>query len=253
MNTGGYARGMDGRYWLSALAAFARSARRPGFLADVARSGLTLERQGKAPVVSMLGAYPEIAGLTVDLGAISFRKQNMDPLERFFLAALVALRQPTLIFEIGTFDGSTTLLLARNAPGAQVLTLDLGADQFGQATVRAEADNVRAGGIGSKFIGTPEAMRITQLFGDSRSFDFEDWYGRADLVVIDGGHEYDRASADTRTAQQLVNSGGVIVWDDYLPQWPGVVRAVDETGASAVHIARTGLAVLDEKIDASRP
>jgi len=42
----------------------------------------------------MLDLYPEIEGLTVDLGSISFRRQNLDPLERFFLAALVALRQP---------------------------------------------------------------------------------------------------------------------------------------------------------------
>jgi predicted O-methyltransferase YrrM len=220
------------RYWFSALAAFARAARRRGFLADVLRSGLTLEQEGRAQVVPMLDAYPEIEGLTVDLGSISFRRQNMDPLERFFLAALAALRQPKLIFEIGTFDGATTLLLARHAPDARVFTLDLATDQ--------------------SHIGTPEGARITQLFGDSRNFDFQQWHGTADLVVVDAGHEYDRARADTRTAQRLVNSGGVIVWDDYVPRWPGVVRAVDETGASTVRIARTGLAVMDGRIDTPR-
>jgi predicted O-methyltransferase YrrM len=194
-------------------------------------------------VVHLLDAFPEVEELEVDIGRTRFRRSNLDPYERFAVGSLATLRQPLRIFEIGTYDGATTLLLARCAPKAEVFTLDLPQSAADAATVAMEVENAKAG-VGSLFAGQEAATRITQLFGDSRSFDFSPWFDSIDLVLIDGGHEYEVVSADTATAKKLLNPRrGVAVWDDYMPGWPGVVRAVDESGLSVFSIAGTDLAV----------
>ncbi len=53
-----------------------------------------------------------------------------------------------------------------------------------------ETENAKAG-VGSLFAGQEAAARITQLLGDSLSFDFSPWFNSIDLVLIDGGHEYE--------------------------------------------------------------
>lgn len=238
---------MDARYWANAVSAFVRHAREREFLMRVARSGLDADTQPRAETVFMLDRYPEITNLTIDTGPFSYGRSNQDPMERFFLAVLCRLAQPKRIFEIGTFDGSTTRLLAAQAPDAEVFTIDLPADDAKKATVVEEAAHTAAGSVGKRFRDQPEATRIEQLLGDSRTFDFSPWFHSIDLVVVDGGHTYDCAFADTRSALQMLAPGGVIVWDDYVPGWPDVVRAVDETRLPVIHVARTGLAVYDTR------
>jgi predicted O-methyltransferase YrrM len=198
------------------------------------------------PETSLQALYPEATGLAVDFGLVTFRESNLDPSEQFSLVAIARIRHPATIFEIGTFDWATTLLLARNLPSARILTLDLNPADAGAGTVQGEIDNLTRGGVGSCFAGMPEANRITQLLGDSRTFDFSPWHGAVDLVVIDAGHDYENAAADTATAFRLLRRGGAIVWDDYTHGWPGVVRAVHECGRDFARIAGTHLAVYDE-------
>jgi predicted O-methyltransferase YrrM len=239
---------MDARYWANAIASFVRNARQPGFLPNVARSGLSADIDLKAPSRDLLDLYPEVEGMSVGLGTISYRRSNLDPMGQFALVSIAQLRQPETIFEIGTFVGATTLLLARACPSARILTIDLDPALASMATVDAERDNARSG-IGSCFTDAPEGARIEQILGDSRLFDFSPWYGTVDLVLVDGGHEYECVRADTATAFRLLRPGGVIVWDDYeATTWPGVVQAVDETGCQVFRIAKTDLAVHDERV-----
>jgi hypothetical protein len=76
------------------------------------------------------------------------------------LAYIMRVLRPQLIFEIGTFVGRTTRLLALNAPPtSQILTLDLYPEQVKHK-------------IGEAFHGTAESEHITQLHGNSQSFNF---------------------------------------------------------------------------------
>lgn len=233
---------MDLGYWSGAASSFARNLRTAGFAREVATAGLVRDQRPAAPTRFVLDAFPELEGLSVDLGEISYRRSNLDPMEQFALSALCQARHPKVVFEIGTYDGASTLLLARNAPEARVVTLDLPPDESDEATVAEEVRNASQG-AGSRFHGTPEEARIEQLLGDSRVFDFSPWYGTVDLVLVDAGHEYDCASADSRNALKLLAPGGMVVWDDYQVGWPGVVRAVDELGLPVVHLASTDFAV----------
>jgi predicted O-methyltransferase YrrM len=238
---------VDIAYWTRAGRSLVRNSRNLSFLLDVARSGIRADERPKAPSLYLLDLYPDAEDLTVDLGAARYRRSNLDPMEQFAVCAIAQLRKPTMVFEFGTFDGATTLLLARNLPSARIVTLDLDRVQAQSATVEDEIANARDG-VGSRFAGSAESARIEQLLGDSRQFDFSPWYGAIDLVIVDAGHDYACASADTTTALRLVRPGGVVVWDDYTTGWPDVVRAVDETGRKIFHLAGTDLAVLDEQV-----
>jgi len=109
----------------------------------------------------------------------------------------------------------------------------------------------RAAGAVQGFLGTDAARKITQLFGDSATFDFSPY--RAELIFVDASHAYDYVRNDSAKALALLaDSRGVIVWHDY-GEWPGVTRALDELAKSDARFAKlrwirgTTLAVLDRR------
>ena len=157
------------------------------------------------------------------------------------------------IIEIGTFDGRTTLNLALNSPShLAVFTLDLPADASAKFALapgeRAFVDKPRSGrhfrDAAPEFAAP--ARRITQLFGDSATFDWSAHFGRAGLVFVDGSHAYDYVRADTDTAARLVANKGVVIWHDY-GVWDGVTRALEDIEASRQlglrHVRGTSLVV----------
>jgi hypothetical protein len=150
-------------------------ARRPRLIREGLRSAVIAVETKAKPV--FVGSYfPATEDVSVDMGHIRWKNSNMDPFERYFLGALCQIRKPRCIFEIGTYDGTTTLLIARNAPQADIFTLDLPQDDARPAAhVSDELEHVERGNVGSGFAHQPEGQRITQLFGDSRTFDFTPW------------------------------------------------------------------------------
>ena len=169
----------------------------------------------------------------------------MNPMETYCLSAICMLKRPRLIFEIGTFDGATTARLAASSPEVEVVTLDL-PDLESEVQKQAAESGEPSLGVGFRYRDTLGAARIRQLFGDSRTFDFGPWYGKADLVLIDGGHDYDTVLSDSSNAVRMLAPAGTIVWDDYGPTWPDVGRAIDDAaamfGLPVVRVAGTELA-----------
>ena len=156
---------------------------------------------------------------------------NVSCLELALLCALARQRRPSEIFEIGTFDGRTTLNLARSAgPEARVWTLDLPAEQAASTAkplVEGEEIFVLKPSSGARFRGEPEASRITQLLGDSAVFDFAPFAGRIDFVFVDGSHARPYVESDTRRAWEICRPGGTICWHDY-GEWPDVTEVMNE-------------------------
>jgi predicted O-methyltransferase YrrM len=235
-------------HWTKALRAIATettsdSRRDFRFTKEWLSFGLAYEDRLKAPMVQLFSLFPAAEGLPIDMGVVAYRTSNINPFELFVVKALATLTEPKRVFEFGTFDGATALELARSAPGAEVLTLDL--PESLASPVVSENENLKGGGVGRCFAGTPEEARITQLRGDSRQFDFSPYFGTVDLILVDAGHEYEVVKADTATALKLAAPGATVVWHDYSPGWPGVVRAIDElVGYDAHHIAGTDFAVV---------
>ncbi len=70
---------------------------------------------------------------------------------------------------------------------------------------------------------------IKQLFGDSANYDFSLYFGKMDVVFIDGSHVSDYVSCDSITAFQLINpERGVVVWHDYGNEFPDVRNAIQK-------------------------
>ncbi len=152
--------------------------------------------------------------VSVQLEAPTNRGGDVSLTELMAIAALVRQRQPQVMLEIGTLDGRTSLNMAANSEeGAHVFTLDL-PDQPGS---------------GARFIGKPLAGKITQLFGDSVTFDYSALLNAVDFIFIDADHSYENVKSDSLHALELLRDGhGCIVWHDYDTwDWSGTTRALN--------------------------
>lgn len=120
-------------------------------------------------------------------------------------------------FEIGTAAGSTALLLAQNSK-QQVFTLDLPLDDEDNefALLRLESDDsVLAGRKRAELIRDHPNEDITELLGDSATFDFYPYQNRIGLFFIDGAHSYEYVQSDTINACTCCTNDGIIIWDDF--------------------------------------
>ncbi|MFA5795150.1 MAG: class I SAM-dependent methyltransferase [Candidatus Brocadiia bacterium] len=180
---------------------------------------------------------------------------NASLLEIMTINKLITRHQPRRIFEIGTFDGRTTINMAVSAPAeAKIHTLDLPKEQISTTKlpiVQGDKLYIDKNRSGSRYIGRPEANKITQLYGDSATFDFNPYFNSIDFVFIDGSHAYDYILNDSRIGLKLLrNNRGIILWHDY-GVWEGVTRALNELLAGNAdfkelkHIEGTSLAYLN--------
>jgi len=170
--------------------------------------------------------------------------------ELAFIAALSRKTKPRVVVEIGTFDGNTTLQLALNTPSeARIYTLDLPIDAGGNS----ENDEGDVKYITSsrrynlRFKGTAVESKITQCYGNSLTFDFGKFTtnGKPQLIFIDAGHSYECVRNDSEKALKILDSHGIIIWQDYSADWPGVFRYLGELCRThrLLHISGTSLVV----------
>lgn len=204
--------------------------RHRGLLADIARHfGYDYHSGVKPRLTRMRVADVVDSSRPIRLLEIEAMNGNVSLLELTVLASAAARRDVQTIFEIGTFNGRTTVNLAANAQRARVYTLDLPVTSGSDTSLRAEpADRAyMPNGRAAAFDGAAEAQRITQLRGDSARFDFTPFMGMIDLCFVDGAHSYEYVINDSLRALDLMHRGGVIFWHDY-GVWSGVTQALDE-------------------------
>ena len=60
---------------------------------------------------------------------------------------------------------------------------------------------------------------------------------QADLIYLDGSHEYEDVKADLEAYWQLLRPGGVMFGDDYCEYWQGVIDAVGEFASKRLDLA----------------
>jgi hypothetical protein len=159
------------------------------------------------------------------------------------------------MFEFGTCTGHTTYLWARNSPPeAKVVTLTLAPEQI--ATYQADGsdhpqsfDHAKEASVYTSFryTGTAVEGKVTQLYGDSKTFDEAPYLGAFDLIFIDGSHALSYVKSDTAKAFRMLKPGGLVFWHDYTPLKGrgtiGVYNYLNELSKTLplVHLNRTTL------------
>jgi predicted O-methyltransferase YrrM len=171
--------------------------------------------------------WPGIESITaqVRVGQSGF---ELPPAERLVLDALVRFKAPHTIFELGTWTGSSTVLLADAAPhGATVHTIDLPEENFSGKNGWWGSNG--SGMVGQEFNGKPEYEdRIVSHRADLAAFDVTPFRSVVELVFIDDGHTYEDVRRDSQIGLEMVSPGGCVVWDDYAAPHSGSVRALNE-------------------------
>ena len=188
--------------------------------------------------------FPGLWDHTIQLGQCGWRLGHpFNDNGLIFLCHLAAAGYRPIV-EFGTFDGRTSFNLALNAGDSDVTTIDLPAAD--------DRSNVEERGYGAYDSGAcirrapaDVRARIRAIKGDSRAVDLSHLYGTIGMVFIDGGHDEEVCRHDTEVALKLARPGGVVIWDDYTPYWPGVRKVVEDVALHRAlwHFPRLGFVV----------
>ncbi len=164
------------------------------------------------------------------------RYGQVDFNELAIISAIISIRNPSVIFEFGRFDGLTTLCLAQSAPNAQIYTLDLpdGVIDTKLPSDRAEyaKDAPKIARQRWKSYGVYD--QITEILIDSASFKPADHFngaliGKVGFIFIDANHNYEYVLIDTKSSNRMLSPDGMLMWHDYFKRsFPGVTAYLAE-------------------------
>jgi predicted O-methyltransferase YrrM len=171
------------------------------------------------------------------------------------LAALTRKKAPKRIFEIGTFEGLSTVVFLRNA-GYRTLMDTLDLPHGNKEIVRTER-SFAAHSIAHDYVSGHLIDRFSirerarTHFGDSAIFDFKPFHGAIDLFFVDGAHTEDYVASDSCRAFECINDGGWVLWHDcFTPQVMKVLKQIAQD-TRLYQIRGTNLALATRKPDAS--
>lgn len=157
---------------------------------------------------------------------------------------VIAETRPALIVEVGTWKGASAIHMAQVARrlgiATQILCIDtwLGAREmwdnradkkrFGSLRLKhgyprlyyTFLANVVRHGLQGVITPFPQTSLIAARWLAARRI-------QADLIYVDGSHDEWDVAADLMSFWPMLRAGGVMFGDDYEPNWPGVMRAVD--------------------------
>ncbi len=157
---------------------------------------------------------------------------------------LIKKINPKLIIEIGSWKGLSAIEMADHIKtlniDSKIICIDtwLGAQEFWTTLSNTEERNLMFKNgypqiyyqFLSNVVHTNNQNIITPLpLPSSIAYKVLEYHGiKADLIYIDGSHEYQDVLADIKNYLPILNDGGVLFGDDYNELWPGVIKAVNE-------------------------
>ena len=195
-----------------ALRAVGMILRRPALLNRVLSDPDTWERH-VAEKYSMGDGFQQIAfdqlhrESETRIAPVTFLDGGSLPTDLALLRCLAGWFDNCSYFEIGTWRGESVANAA--AVAAECTTLNLSPEEMKER------------GLSSRYIDVHGHFsrgldNVTQLYGNTRSFDFKGLGRKFDLIFIDGDHHYDYVRNDTeQVIAHLVHEKSIIVWHDY--------------------------------------
>jgi predicted O-methyltransferase YrrM len=198
---------------------------------------------GRKPVAAPTAPLPRLPSIAIEdlipdempisLSEMDAHDGNVTLLELVCIVKLARHGAPQACFEIGTFDGRSTLNIARNLPpNAKIHTLDLPRAALHNTRMHIDAREekyVDKASSGVRFSGLGSCNNIVQLYGDSASFDFSPYEDKMEFVFVDGSHIANYVRNDAEVALRLLRGGnGIILFHDYASEhWPDVTTVLD--------------------------
>jgi predicted O-methyltransferase YrrM len=136
-------------------------------------------------------------------------------------------RHSRQIIEVGTYRGRSARAFFDNAPPAmKMIVVDAWA--YNERGIQITSRDKQA--FMSNLKDVMPRIDIYHHFSHEAADMIETAYGLrfADLVYIDGGHDYETVKRDIALYKRFVKPTGILCGDDYHKNWPGVVQAVNE-------------------------
>lgn len=164
---------------------------------------------------------------------------------REFFEKMVRYTEPRLAIEVGSWKGRSAVTMGKlleeyASPGSKLLCVDtwLGATEFvdkddddpkrglrrvnGYPTIYYQfLANVVLNNLSQKIVPFPQSSVNAARYLKKNKI-------QADLIYIDGSHEYEDVKQDLEHYYELLSPRGLICGDDYCSYWSGVIQAVGE-------------------------
>jgi predicted O-methyltransferase YrrM len=150
--------------------------------------------------------------------------------------------RPSLVIEVGTWKGGSALHIAERMQAAgidgEIVCIDtfLGSPEHWLVPKFKERLMLKHGraGLYMQFLsnvvhaGLQHTITPFAASSDVAAEVLRQRKIQADLIYIDGAHDYRAVRADLRAYWPLLRPGGTMIGDDFTTHWHGVVRAVSE-------------------------
>ncbi len=150
--------------------------------------------------------------------------------ELYSLISLFREVNPSNVLEIGCFKaGSAYHFMLNSGPSTQIYSLDKSFHKVPASIMSSLKDS----------------KRFHMIEMSSLNLETTPFKGKFDFIFIDGSHEYEDVKIDTQKSLEMLGAGGMIVWDDYSPGYPGVYHWLNEfkdQGHKVLNIQGTSLA-----------
>lgn len=185
--------------------------------------------QSREILFSETGAPVQIPAWA-DALAHQFASEMMDAAElTFLLAALFQLKcaPGDFIVEIGTYHGNTSVLLGKALQEMKYSMPVVAIDPF----ERVQPRQWNPAGSLAQYLNNLRAHRLEAICFPIVAFSHQAAQilgNQIALLIVDGDHEYTSVQQDLALFAPKVRAGGLIFADDYVPAYPGVMRAIDE-------------------------
>ena len=211
-----------------------------------------LVRRGRKPPfepVLFNRVFPHLATVRISLQCFEECIGGVTLKELSYLSILAKSIESAQIFEIGTSMGRTTLNMAINLdPGGHIYSLDLPDGFIPDESCYARAQNIEVCDLPRAQFLQPfmDHLPVTLLQGESTAFDFKPWFGKMDLVFVDGGHTYKVLESDSENAMKMIKKSGMVIWHDYeQPSCPEVAQFINNLALRLPlrHIEGTNMAL----------
>ena len=150
--------------------------------------------------------------------------------------SVIAEAKPELIIEVGSWKGTSSHYMLNKAPNACMVCVDtwLGSSEHwvrpefremlgfknGRPTLYEQfMANVVHAGLQHRVVPLPLPSRLASIV-------LQKFGVQSSMIYIDGAHDEASVSEDIEAYWPLVSPGGIMLGDDHVEAWSGVMRAV---------------------------